>query len=1188
MLLSINAVVDDAELKQIRNGNVKAWLDAVKDAAFDAEDLLDEIDAQLSLKNQEAESQPTASKVWNFFNATVSAFDKEIEPRMQEILDNLEYLARQKDILGLREGAGFGVGSTRQVSQKLPSTSLFGETVIYGRHHDKGTVFGWLMSDSENDDHQLSIISVVGMGGMGKTTLAQHLYNDPRLEGKFDIKAWVCVSDDFDVFKVTRAILDEITRSSDDSRELNTLQVKLKEKLMGKSFLLVLDDVWNEDHMQWESLRAPFSSAAQGSKILVTTRSMKVASIMRSNQTCQLEQLQEQHSWQLFSKHAFQDENSQLNPDFKEVGIKIVRKCKGLPLALKSIGSLLYTKSSSLEWERILKSEVWEIPEADNNIIPALILSYQYLPSHLKRCFAYCSLFPKGYVFEKEDLVLLWMAEKFLKCFQKGKSIEEVGEEYFNDLLSMSFFQHSRGDRRKFVMHDLLNDLAKYVSGDFAYRLEVEEAQNISKMIRHFSFLRSKYEASERFDALYNTNRLRTFLPLGRNANVLFRSPFWISDVLVHALVSKFKYLRALSFSGYGVFELPDSVGNLIHLRHLDLSCTLIKKLPDSICFLYNLETLKLKECQSLEELPLNLHKLTKLRYLDFSGTKVRKMPMHLEKLNNLQVLNSFYVGKGGEYNIQQLGELNLHGALSIFELQNIVNPSDALTANLKNKVHLVKLELEWSANDDDSQKGREVLEKLQPSKHLKKLSISNYGSTRFPDWFGDNSLSNVVSITLRYCVNCVSLPSFGLLPSLKKLSIIGLHGVVVIGGEFYGNGSSTIPFASLERLEFEDMKELEEWECKRVGDFFPRLEDLIVSNCPKLKEHLPKQLPSLKLLSINCCFRLVGSVPLAPSIQKLNLHNCGKLQFGHNPSTLQRLRIGGRCMKGSLLESIWHTISNNTSLVELLIVTCPNMNIPISPCYKFLVSLTIIDSYKSLRIFPLHFFPNLNSLELVRCPNLEMITQEEHGHNLTKLNILWCPKFTSFPKGGLSAPRLQNFNISGLENLRSLPESMHILLPSLDELNICDCPQLEPFSDGALPPNLQYLILGKRFMPSLIQALAANTSQLRLRFTLMDDVECFPDEGLLPHSLTSLEIYNFPNLTKLDYRGLCHLPSLTELHLFNCPGLQCFPEEGLPKSISKLSIRRNCPLLKQLCQKPNGEDWGKISHIQWIYIDDE
>ncbi|PNY13183.1 disease resistance protein [Trifolium pratense] len=190
MLLPINGVVDDAELKQLRNPNVRALHDAVKDAVLDAEDLLEEIDIELSRCKLEAESQSSAtiSKVWNFFNVSSSSFDMEIESKMQEVLDNL---ASKQDILGLKvANSGSGVGYDSQVLKKIPSTSLPVDSVIYGRDVDKDVIYDWLTSDADNDNRQLSIVSIVGMGGMGKTTLAQHLYNDPNEEC---FENWMCV-----------------------------------------------------------------------------------------------------------------------------------------------------------------------------------------------------------------------------------------------------------------------------------------------------------------------------------------------------------------------------------------------------------------------------------------------------------------------------------------------------------------------------------------------------------------------------------------------------------------------------------------------------------------------------------------------------------------------------------------------------------------------------------------------------------------------------------------------------------------------------------------------------------------------------------------------------------------------------------------------------------------------------------
>ncbi|KAK8469954.1 hypothetical protein PHAVU_004G016532 [Phaseolus vulgaris] len=436
MLHSINALADDAELKQFTDPHVKAWLFDVKEAVFDAEDLLGEIDYELTRCQVEAQSQPQTftSKVSNFFNST--SFNKKIESEMKEVLEKLEYLANQKGALGLKEGTYTADESgNSKLPQKLTSSSLVAESVIYGRDADKDIIINWLTSETDNPN-QPSILSIVGMGGLGKTTLAQHVFSDPKIEdAKFDIKAWVCVSDHFHVLTVTRTIFEAITNQNDDSGNLEMVHKKLKEKLLGKRFLLVLDDVWNERPAEWEAVRTPLSYGAPGSRILVTTRSEKVASSMRS-EVHLLKQLGEDECWKVFENHALKDGDLELNDELMKVGRRIVEKCKGLPLALKTIGCLLSTKSSISDWENILESDIWELPKEHSEIIPALFLSYRHLPSHLKRCFAYCALFPKDYEFVKEELIFLWMTQNFLLSPQQIRHPEEVGEEYFNDLLS--------------------------------------------------------------------------------------------------------------------------------------------------------------------------------------------------------------------------------------------------------------------------------------------------------------------------------------------------------------------------------------------------------------------------------------------------------------------------------------------------------------------------------------------------------------------------------------------------------------------------------------------------------------------------------------------------------------------------------------------------------------------------------
>ncbi|KOM49456.1 hypothetical protein LR48_Vigan08g028300 [Vigna angularis] len=944
-LMDINAVIDDAEQKQFSNSLVKEWLDEVRDVLYDAEDLLEQIDYEFSKAKLEGEFQTSSSKVHNF------------ESKIIALLDDLESLLNQKIVKDYKIYSGVRSGLGNKVSEKkVESTSLVAEEVIYGRDENKEMIFSWLTSDT--NDNKLSIISLLGMGGIGKTTVAQHVYNDPKIkEAKFDEKAWVCVSDAFDALRVSKAIIGAFTNSRDDSGDLEMVHGKLKTRLLGKKFLLVLDDVWNEDRNQWKALQTPLTFGAKGSKILVTTRSHKVASIMQSTYILQLKQLDEDHSWQTFAKHAFQDENSKLNSELKEIGMKIVEKCQGLPLALETIGCLLQSKSSVSEWEGVLTSEIWDLPIEDSKIVPTLLLSYYHLPSHLKRCFAYCALFPKDYMFDKENLILLWMAQNFLHCSQESKSPEEVGENYFNDLVSRSFFKQIIGyDKTYFVMHDLLNDLAKYVSGEICYRLGVDGEKRVSRKTRHLSYVTGP---NQDYTSLCDAKGLRTFIN------------FLTSQMSTEEFISNFKFLRVLSM--HCCIKVPDSIGDLIHLRSLDLSYAKIGRLPDSTCSLYNLQELKLNNCVNLKELPLTLHALTNLRRLELMRTTLTKAPLRLGKLKNLHVwIDKFEVGKSSEFSIQQLGELDLHGKLSIKNLENIANTYET---NLI-KTHIVWLSLQWNliCNHADSIQEREVLENLQPPRHLKHLSIDGYGGTRFPHWLSNNSLSNVVSLILNNCKHCLWLPSLGLLTFLKELTIDGLDWMGRIDADFYANSSSA--FVSLETLTFKDMKEWEEWQC--MTGAFPSLQSLSLTNCPKLKGQLPDKLCRLKKLTIKECGQLGASIPMGVEIEYVNMR----------PSSFDM--------------TVPPHISN--TLEYLVIDSCPGMNIPINHWYHSLVELNIRNGCDSLTTFPLDLFPKLGNLNLVECCNLQMISQGHPHNHLKYLKIEQCSKFESFPNEGLFA----------------------------------------------------------------------------------------------------------------------------------------------------------------------------------------
>ncbi|PNX79994.1 CC-NBS-LRR resistance protein, partial [Trifolium pratense] len=330
---------------------------------------------------------------------------------------------------------------------------------------------------------------------MGKTTLAKLVCNDKKIKEHFQLQAWVYVSESFDVVGLTKAILESFKFSA-NGENLSLLQQQLQHELTGKKYLLVLDDIWNVNAACWEDLLLPFNHGTSESKIIVTTRDKGVKNVLNSK-LFDLQQLDQNDCWRLFETHAFHGKNVCEYKEFESIGKKIVNKCGGLPLAVKTLGQLLRRKFSEPEWMNILETDMGRLSDEDNKVNPVLRLSYHNLPSNHKRCFAYCSIFPKGYEFRKGELINVWMAEGLLKCCKAYNSEEEFGSEIFGDLASISFLQqslHPKGFTQEhyFFMHDLVSALAKSVSGEFCMQIEdygVKGCRRMTDLPSNFSKL---------------------------------------------------------------------------------------------------------------------------------------------------------------------------------------------------------------------------------------------------------------------------------------------------------------------------------------------------------------------------------------------------------------------------------------------------------------------------------------------------------------------------------------------------------------------------------------------------------------------------------------------------------------------------------------------------------------------------
>ncbi|XP_028754370.1 putative disease resistance protein RGA1 [Neltuma alba] len=960
---TIKAVLEDAEEKQFTDKALKNWLRKLRDAAYLLDDILDECSTHALYL--ECQDKVQASCLCSF-NLTYVKFRYKIAKKLKGISQRLDEVAEERTRFHLRETVH---ERRNEVMEWRQSTSIITQTRFYGREADKEKIVDFLVGDASNLE-DVSVYPIIGIGGLGKTTLAQHVFHDKRVVNHFELRIWVCVSEDFGLKRLSKAIIESATGHVCADLDLEPLQRRLQEVLGGKRYLLVLDDVWNEKQEEWDKLKSVFACGSKGASILVTTRLTTVARIAGTVSPHQLSLLSENECWELFRQRAFGSEE-EAREELMAIGREIVRKCKGVPLAAKTLGSLLRFQSNEKEWLRIKESEIWNLRQEEDSILPALRLSYLNLSAKLRQCFAYLALFPKDQRMSKKHVIELWMANGFIST-NGGFEEKGDGDRVWNELYLRSFFMDVHMDEFDydtwFKIHDLVHDLAQSVMGEECYSGTFESGP-LSERIHHLSI-----DDIDKFRNIWSSHlnkvkSLKTF--------IMLKDYYSTANTCCDRLL-KCYHLRALDLRFLN--EVSSSIDQLKHLRYLNLSKGEFTMLPDSICTLWNLQILNLNHCRFLKKLPNQLKCLKSLRHLHLNWCwSLSRLAPEMRQLTCLKTLSAYIVGVQEGFLLEEVGNLKLEGTLSIKRLERVTSETDAKKAKLADK-RLNDLELYWRRNEQSQLQENEekILEALQPHKQLKSLVVEGYLGTQLPQWMINPTLKDLISLRLKGCKNLVCVSCLAKLPSLKRLSLSDMNHVQYIDEESYVDGVDR-GFQALEGLELLRLPSIVKLSREDGDSMFPRLSKLDITHCPQL--NLPF-LPSITQLQVTngCSKELVGSIHQnLPNLECLALSGDGELT-----SFPEEMLVGLKHLHANLkaLEQLQISECNNLETIteEASRGLCSLKNLFISECPKFklstgfghLIALEALTIDRCVEVKDIHdALQHIMTLRLVRLSDL-------------------------------------------------------------------------------------------------------------------------------------------------------------------------------------------------------------------------
>ncbi|CAL4888484.1 unnamed protein product [Urochloa decumbens] len=1026
---------------------VEQLLPNLKDAVYDAEDLLDEF-RWYELKVQiEGNSTQLCPFIDFFQSVTQGSFNK-----VADIQKRLTNLSSQLEKMGLREATPRFDKSLRPVT-----TSFRTEPKIFGREKELEEVIRLLgvpngssrssskrkrTSNAANNQLRMSslpVLPIVGIGGVGKTTLAQEITTLKIVKSHFDKIIWICVSDEFDVERFTKVLIRNLSGKEASTDDLDVLQQVLFDEVRKKRFLLILDDIWPDalkDYEQcWRKFCAPLTDVLQGSMLLVTTRFAEVADIVGTMESFALEGLEYDVFWDFFKLCVFGSEDYHVDPDLEMIGRSILPKLKGTPLAAKTIGRLLRNSLNTSHWNDVLNSELWQIRQKETDILPALRLSYTYLPFHLKRCFSFCAVYPKDYNFEKNELAEIWVAEGFVEP-QGSIPLQHIGDQYFEDLVNLSFFQKLQG---KYVMHDLIHDMAQLVSKDECFIVKnASDIKNIPQNVRHLSILVSRDIKSSDLRSLCKHTKLCTLLC---NKSLRSNTPASVID----GWFSELQCLRVIRYAS--IKELPESIGSLKHLRYLEISrdCNFYS-VPSSFYSLYNLQILYAKKC-TFGTLHTGLSKLINLQ----------KFELHLIKME--------IDAAEWEKEIMFIGNFNLSiGHLVIHNL-GATSKDCVAEVELRKIKYLNSLTLTWSPFRCPEHNEMEVLRALQPPNNIKSVNLNGYPGEYLPSWFRGYPGEYLPS-WFRGRGEPEHIP-FPNLPAVTADNNNGRFGTIL---------------RSLTELSLEGCLKLSSPEQFLQAAYMPFLEELKVSNCPMIN-YQRLLVPSIKKLTLGNSMNLGDNIDCS-SLTVLHLSRftapaCIELQKWSLP-LLQELKISRCGSLTSIRESehistdlslgfsrARHSTGKFPLLTHLSIEFCDKLesldDLLTHECLPAIKSITIWSCHLlSMPTERLGSFPLLKDLVISQCPRLNWQSGIVFPPSLNKLHLSNCGDFSAWSPSCLeNLTSLESLTVGACQGIVSIPGGLwNGSLKSVKELKIVECQDLVSIGGPEAIANINTLFI--------------------------------------------------------------------------------------------------------------------------------